>query len=299
MILALTANGPGEFAGWVRPLLRALYRLAAATRRARLLRSRRLRDRARSAVRARAFPRASVYAPGEYLRFALGRPLAGLPARADRVLYLGGDLMHAARVHDRLGGIAGAYKFSHRTYAERFVRVFAVDEANARSCAWGVPHERIERSSETSRSTARWAKAGASAAPPADAARDGVIFFPGSRKHEIEQLVPFSCARGASCGERPAADRVRALAFTPRAELRAALAAGGIRACAATRARTEAGRDCLATQAGDGASRSCGPRMRGRAARAWRCDSGNEGDRARRPGRSGDRDHAVQRAGTR
>ena len=25
MILALTANGPGEFAGWVRPLLTALY----------------------------------------------------------------------------------------------------------------------------------------------------------------------------------------------------------------------------------------------------------------------------------
>ena len=31
MRIALTANGPGEVAGWVRPLLRALYRKAPDT----------------------------------------------------------------------------------------------------------------------------------------------------------------------------------------------------------------------------------------------------------------------------
>ena len=42
----------------------------------------------------------------------------------DRVQYLGGDLMHAARLQSRLGGIATSYKFSRARYHARFARVF-------------------------------------------------------------------------------------------------------------------------------------------------------------------------------
>ena len=104
MHVAITANGPGELAGWVRPLLRALYAERpdldatvflgpddyATGREAPTLRA--------------LFPQVRIVEPAQYLRFALGRTQEGVPARADAVVYLGGDVMHAARVHRRLGG---------------------------------------------------------------------------------------------------------------------------------------------------------------------------------------------------
>ena len=82
MILALTANGPGEFAGWVRPLLSALYERDAALD----VRVFCVPDDYASGHEAgyirRYFPQATAYTPAEYLRFALGRPLEGLPSRA-------------------------------------------------------------------------------------------------------------------------------------------------------------------------------------------------------------------------
>ena len=138
MILALTANGPGEFAGWVRPLLTALYdRMPTLDVRVFCVPDDYASGYEAEYVR-RLFPRATVYTPGEYVRFALGQRLDGLPERVDRVLYCGGDLMHAARVHDRLGGVASAYKFSRKKYAARFVNVFATDEKNRQQLlGWG------------------------------------------------------------------------------------------------------------------------------------------------------------------
>ena len=88
MRLAITSNGPGEFAGWVRPLLHALYARRPGARRALFFvpddyaTGTRSRRRARDCFRARA-----CIAPGEYLRFALGRALAGVPdARRPRAL---------------------------------------------------------------------------------------------------------------------------------------------------------------------------------------------------------------------
>jgi hypothetical protein len=144
VILALTANGPGEFAGWVRPLLAELYASAPETDVRLFFVPDDYATGQEAAVARALFPAAHVYAPRDYLRFALGRPLAGLPARADRVQYLGGDLMHAARVHKRLGGVATSYKFSRKTYRTLFARVFAVDEKNRRTlAAGGTPDERI------------------------------------------------------------------------------------------------------------------------------------------------------------
>jgi hypothetical protein len=130
MRIAFTANGPGEVAGWFRPLVRRLYEHDpdlevhlfcvpddyATGYEAQLAR--------------RLFPSAHVYDPKTYLRVALGRNVPGLPDRVDVVQYLGGDLMHAQRLRARFGGTASTYKFSKRAYRERFARFFAVDEKN-------------------------------------------------------------------------------------------------------------------------------------------------------------------------
>jgi len=233
MILALTANGPGEFAGWVRPLLAALYaRDPALDVRVFCVPDDYASGHEGDYIRS-LFPRATAYTPGEYVRFALGRPLAGMPAHADRVQYLGGDLMHAARLHDRLGGVATAYKFSRKKYAERFRRVFAVDEANmTQLLGWGVPAERITVVGNLVIDGVLGEAAGAFGGDAeSDAARDGVIFFPGSRKHEIEQMFPMFVRAAVQLRRRlPGVPIAFARSpFTTDAELAAALARGGIR----------------------------------------------------------------------
>lgn len=233
MILALTANGPGEFAGWVRPLLTALYaRDPEIDVRVFCVPDDYASGFEGDYVRG-LFPRATVYAPKQYLRFALGRPIDGLPPRADRVQYLGGDLMHAARVHDRLGGIATAYKFSRKKYAGRFRQVFAVDHANEQQLlGWGVPAERITVVGNLVIDGALGEAAGAyGGEAESGAARDGVIFFPGSRKHEIEQMFPMFVRSALQLRRRMPDVRIAFARspFTSDAELRAALARGGVR----------------------------------------------------------------------
>jgi hypothetical protein len=233
MILALTANGPGEFAGWVRPLLTALYaRDPALDVRVFCVPDDYASGHEATYVRG-LFPRATVYTPNEYLRFALGRGLDGLPARADRVQYLGGDLMHAARLHDRLGGVATAYKFSRKKYAARFRRVFAVDEANkAQLLRWGTPAGRIMVAGNLVIDGALGEAAGAfGGEADADAARDGVIFFPGSRKHEVSEIFPMFVRTALQLRRRLPDVRIAFARspFTTDEELGAALARGGTR----------------------------------------------------------------------
>ncbi|MDQ6932306.1 MAG: hypothetical protein M3160_03920 [Candidatus Eremiobacteraeota bacterium] len=187
--IAFTVNGPGEVAGWLRPLLHGLYdeerNLEAhvfvvpddyAT--------------GREAEVARMwFPRAHVHPPKQYLRAAFGLKNSALPKRVDCVHYLGGDLAHAARLHRRFGGRALAYKFSRKRYRHLFETVFAVDDANELQLRrWGVPAERI-------RKVGNLAIDGAlleSQQPLEHAApRDGILIMPGSRRYEVEQLIPF------------------------------------------------------------------------------------------------------------
>ena len=244
MILALTANGPGEFAGWVRPLLTALYQRDPALD----VRVFCVPDDYASGYEAayvrRLFPRATVYTPGEYVRFALGRPLAGLPPHADRVLYLGGDLMHAARVHDRLGGIASAYKFSRKRYAGRFAHVFAVDAKNREQLlGWGVPPAKISVVGNLAIDGALGEADGRFGDPDSDAVRDGVLLMPGSRKHEIEQMVP-QFVRVALQIRRRLPDVPIGFArspFTSDTELAQALLRGGVREAYGAAAALEAG----------------------------------------------------------
>jgi hypothetical protein len=232
MILALTANGPGEFAGWVRPLLSALYeRVPALDARVFCVPDDYASGYEASYVR-RFFPQATAYTVAEYVRFAVGRPLAGLPPRADRVQYLGGDLMHAARLHDRLGGIATAYKFSRKRYAGRFARVFAVDEANRKQLlGWGVPDARISIVGNLAIDGALGEAEGRFGDPDSEVVRDGILLMPGSRKHEIEQALPMFVRFAMQIRRRlPGVPLAFARSpFTTDAELAAALAGGGVR----------------------------------------------------------------------
>lgn len=230
MILALTANGPGEFSGWVRPLLHELYANDAALD-VRLFFVPDDYATGHEADVARAlFPQAHVYAPRHYTRFALGGSLEGMPPRADRVQYLGGDLMHVARLHARLGGIVTSFKFSRKRYAELFAHVFAVDEANRTELlGWGTPPERISVVGNLAIDGALAEAAGAYGDPVSDAAADGIVILPGSRRHEVANLYSFFVAVALQLrlrlGDVPIA--FGRSPFTTDAELRAALARGG------------------------------------------------------------------------
>lgn len=253
MRIAVTANGPGEVAGWLRPLLRALYRREPDLEALVFL----VPDDFATGFEADfvrdAFPAARVFAPKEYLKFAFGARLESLAATVDLVQYIGGDLLHAARVHARLKGRAATYKFSRRSYRKLFDRAFAVDARNVEQLIkWGTPPQRIERVGNLAIDGALF-EAGLPQEPGTPA--DGVLVLPGSRSYEIENLVPFYFATALRMlRERPELKIAFALSpFTSRAQIAAAVAAGGHPRIFGRSGRlvTEAGRDFLATESDD------------------------------------------------
>ncbi|MGZ3499677.1 MAG: hypothetical protein ACXWNK_02815 [Vulcanimicrobiaceae bacterium] len=189
MRIALTCNGPGEMAGWARPLLRRIYAHAPQTEVHLFFVPDDYATGREADVAREIFPEARVYDPKTYLRVALGRPVDGLPKSADIVQYLGGDLMHAARLHKRLGGVATSYKFSRPSLASRFTRVFAVDDKNVEQLlGWKTPPERILKIGNLAIDGAA-----IEAQNPIEpgAPQDGILFMPGSRRYEVEHLIPF------------------------------------------------------------------------------------------------------------
>ncbi|MBV8117579.1 MAG: hypothetical protein JOZ01_06350, partial [Candidatus Eremiobacteraeota bacterium] len=178
MRIAVTANGPGEVAGWLRPLLRALYqRIPDLAVHVFLVPDDYATGREAQTVGA-FFPQAAVYDPKTYLKFALGRSVAGVPDSVDVVQYIGGDLLHAARLHARLKGKAATYKFSRRRYRALFDRAFAVDAQNAAQLeAWGTPRERIDRVGNLA---VDGALLEAQAPPEPGTPENGILIMPGS-----------------------------------------------------------------------------------------------------------------------
>jgi hypothetical protein len=232
MRIAITSNGPGEFSGWVRPLVAALLRLESQTDVTVFFVPDDYATGREADVAQRLFPSIRVVPAREYVRFALGR---GRPANlgdVDIVQYLGGDLMHAARVHARLGGTARSYKFAGRAGAKRFERVYAIDERNATELAGGgYPAERIETVGNLVIDGALGEAAGAfpPTEPLADVPPDGVLFMPGARRHEVANMIPFLVQTAVQL-RRIAPDVPLAFAlspFTTRDEIERALAAGG------------------------------------------------------------------------
>jgi len=255
--IALTCNGPGEFSGWARPLLGALYELAPEVDVTLFFVPDDYATGREPALAARLFPRASVVPSADYVRFALGGRLAKISGRADVVQYLGGDLMHAAHVRARLGGAACAYKFARKRDAPRLARAFALDERNAADFARvQVPHERIEIVGNLAIDGALGEAAGAypSAGDEGELAPQSVLFMPGTRRHEIANVVPEFLATALRMRElRPDLQAAFAISpYTEVAELTAALALGGHRNVWGARGRVVISDGGLALSNADG-----------------------------------------------
>jgi lipid-A-disaccharide synthase len=253
MRIAFTANGPGEVAGWLRPLLRSLYRqnpdllalvFLVPDDYATGFEAKMVRD---------VFPQAKVYEPKSYLKLALGGWLEGVPPNVDAVQYIGGDLLHAARLHARLKGRAATYKFSRRAYRNVFDRAFAVNRRNAEQLeAWGMAPDRIEQVGNLAIDGALF-EAALSSEEAVES--DGIVIMPGSRPYEVESLVPFYFAVALRIlRERPEIPIAFAISpFTARAQVSAAIEQGGHPRMFGTRGRliTEQGRDYLTTVSGE------------------------------------------------
>jgi hypothetical protein len=217
----------------VRPLVAALLRLAPQTGVSLFFVPDDYATGREPDVARRLFPTVRVVPAREYVRFALGRHVAAAPERADLVLYLGGDLMHAARVRARLGARGRAYKFSRKRYNAAFERVYAVDEKNVAALVRaGVPREHIELVGNLAIDGALAEAAGAFAAaesgePPIPS--DGVLVLPGTRRHEVANLVPFFLQTALQLRAlAPGLNVAFAISpFTPVDELERALATGG------------------------------------------------------------------------
>ncbi len=252
MRIAFTANGPGEVAGWLRPLLRSLYRRAPDMEALVFLVPDDYATGFEATMVREAFPAARVFDPKSYLKFALGGRLDEAPAGVDIVQYIGGDLLHAARVHARLKGRAATYKFSRRAYRRLFDRAFAVDRSNADQLTeWGTPPERIERVGNLAIDGALFE---ASLRAEAGTPEDGILVMPGSRTYEIENLIPFFFAMAVRIlRERPEIPIAFALSpFTTRAQVRDAIETGGHPRMFGRRGRfvEEGGRDFLEEDGG-------------------------------------------------
>lgn len=187
--LAVTCNGPGETAGWLRPFLGRLYERMPLVNVHVFFVPDDYATGAEADVTRTWFPKAHVHPPKVFLRAAFGKSLGGVPATFDGVLYLGGDLMHAARLAKRFHATALTYKFSKPAYRELFARAFAVDARNIEQLVeWRTPRERIVL---TGNLAIDGALAEARQEPEAGTPHDGILIMPGSRRHEVEHLTPF------------------------------------------------------------------------------------------------------------
>lgn len=254
MHIAVTANGPGEVAGWVRPLLRALYARRPDLEVTIFL----VPDEYASGYEARVlrdvFPNARVVEPRNYLKLALGVRGGNVAPRVDVLQYIGGDLMHAALLHRRLNARAATYKFSRRRFRHVFDRAFAVDARNAAELTdWGTPPERIEIVGNLAIDGALHE---AALHPEPGTPEDGILLMPGSRAYEVENLIPFYFAVALRIShERPVPMAFALSPFTTQEQVRAAIECGGHPRMFGRKGRLliEEGREYLATD--DGAVR--------------------------------------------
>jgi hypothetical protein len=257
--IAITSNGPGEFAGWVRPLVTALYHVDPDTEVTLFFVPDDYATGREPDVARAMFPRANVVPAKEYLRFALGARLANVPDRVDVVQYLGGDLMHAARVHARLGGRASTYKFARKRDTKSFARAYALDDANAADIAKaGYPSERVTIVGNLAIDGALGEAAGRypESAPEAVIPAESILVMPGTRKHEVANLIPFFVQAAlkvrASRPEIPIAFAVSP--FTTEMELARAFESGGHRNVWGARGTVVRGERGLALAPSDGSA---------------------------------------------
>jgi hypothetical protein len=237
--IALTCNGPGEFSGWVRPLVAALYEIDMTTEISVFFVPDDYATGREPDVARELFPAIRAFGPRDYLKFALGRSLPGAPKHVDIVQYLGGDLSHAARLHARLGGRARSYKFWSRSYGKVFERVYTIDENNEYSLEKkGLDVTFMDRVGNLAIDGVLAEMAGRFGVRDASIiAEDGVFFLPGNRRNEIANMVPIFLQAAVHL-QRLAPGLPVAFGispFTKKEELERALALGGHRLAWGTR----------------------------------------------------------------
>ena len=197
--VVLTANGPGEVAGWLAPVAR---RLKAA------------RDEAGLPLRLFAWVPPCNFASGRELEMVremggfdgvfdppamwrfllLGRlPQGYRPARRGLVLFLGGDLFYAAAAARRLRFPAMAYTEGRARWLGTYRRFFVPDAASARRAQrMGAPAARVEVVGDLVVDAVRDAAGGLAApvAPHGDPWGPVVGLFAGSRPFEVRWVLP-------------------------------------------------------------------------------------------------------------
>ena len=181
------------------------------------MRARRLRDRTRGGVRrARCFPACARTRRRRTCGFALGRRRRRACPRRSTACSIWAAISRTRRACTR-GWAASRRRTSSRASATRDVRarVRRRRRRTASSCSAGARRaERISVVGNLAIDGALGEASGAYGDPPSDAARDGIVLFPGSRKHEVANLFAAVRPRRAQPAPHAArrADRVRGLA---------------------------------------------------------------------------------------
>ncbi|MDQ6781074.1 MAG: hypothetical protein M3Z37_08015 [Candidatus Eremiobacteraeota bacterium] len=225
--LFVTANGPGEVMGWVRPFLRAIYHQQPAANVTVVLVPCTYATGHEAEMLRRLFPQAEVIDRESYAQFLLGKSVPALQRSEGALQYLGGDLFHAVMIARRLGLAAMTYKFTKRSYARIFERFFALDEANAQTLrANAAPPDRVRTVGNLVFDAVMQSLP---APPPAPGVGDGVCIMPGSRPYEVRYLTPFFIAAACQLKRlRPSTDvRFVVSAYTSDAELQLGIEGGG------------------------------------------------------------------------
>ncbi len=194
--LVLAGNGPGELAGWVRPVARAARALGGADFRLTLVLSptQFAGGREPDVVRGwNLFDR--TVPPRDAVRVALGLRRLAVP-RTACVVHLGGDLWFSSRLARRLGVPACAFAETPlvaRRHAG-FVKIFAASEELARQLgADGVPTDKIMVTGDPRVDAVMDGVGQILSSAPAGGEGNRVIIsiLPGSRDRYVRELLPY------------------------------------------------------------------------------------------------------------
>lgn len=238
--LILTANSPGEVAGWVAPAVPALREAVPGARVTVFVPPCTFASGCELEV-VKALPGVdAAYGPGEFLRYALlgVRPPGFLPGPEGCVLFLGGELTNAVLLKKRLGYPAVAYTEGFVNWTDAFAR-FAVPYAVTRDklLAKGVPEEKVVVVGNLMLDAVRPQRRPEVVREEEGAAgRDLVLLLPGSRPAEIEFMTPFLVQAASLLAQRrPETAFVLSLSpFAQPAQLDAALKGPLARECGVT-----------------------------------------------------------------
>jgi lipid-A-disaccharide synthase len=188
----VTVNGPGETAGWLRPLAAAIARGAPTVSMTTVVTPCQLASGRESAVIAQLAGVSHVERLGPYLRQAAARRVTGARrAGPPLVLHLGGDPVYALLIAWVLGAAAWTYGTSAR-YRNSFERFLVPDERTASKLRTRgvaarcitVVGQLVTDSVQAGRHT--WA--GSTGGEPT------VVFLAGSRQAQVEFMVPYYAA---------------------------------------------------------------------------------------------------------